>query len=167
MEKKDAILKKESSEQLEQILGPIFYPISLSFRPNVLTQDEGMVEVVELVINGNNTRCEKQRIVDVSGSSRTDNNGVMTWDLGEVITPCRLDNSGDREKFCDPFSFVATPISDKPVHVTVTRLGLPAFGASCYDNISLKIFTWDANGQPAPNVAFYWRCRVVYMGIIA
>ena len=161
-------MKKNFTEklrkQLEESLDSNFNQFTLSFKPNVLTRNlDASVKVVELILNGQIKRCEyNKQVIDISGSNATNNQGEMIWKLREVIDPCD-DGLG---LFCDPYSFVATPISNKPVFITVQRLGLSALGASCSKDVVFKIFSWDSKGNPAPGIGFYWRCRVVQESLV-
>jgi hypothetical protein len=50
---------------------------------------------------------------------------------------------------------LATPFSTKPVFVTVIH--------SLINNgtdVEIRVFSWDANGNAAPNISFNWRCRL-------
>ncbi len=156
-------LQKNLTRQIEKSFEKNINQFSLSFRPNVLTRDlEARVKVVELVINGQNKMCEEKNVVDISGSNNTDGQGKMLWNLRDVIDPC------DRglDLFCDPYSFVATPISRKPAYITVRKNVSSSLGPTCKKDISFVVYTWDKDGNPAPNVGFYWRCRVVSASLV-
>lgn len=96
--------------------------------------------------------------VDVWGNSMTGANGQMTWRL---LTYAKCKPGFSNLHLGDPISFVATPMTDKPIHLTVTLKFEPV------PNIRLKlkdlvveVYSWDKQGNPAPNIAYCWRCRL-------
>jgi hypothetical protein len=91
--------------------------------------------------------------IDLSGGSYTDSSGRMTWRLSNFVC---APEGGPAVDF--PVSFVATPLSDKPAYITVKYVGLgPQPG-----DIAIDVFSWDAQGNPAPSTSFYWRCRLPF-----
>ena len=67
----------------------------------------------------------------------------------------------------EPINVVATPRASTPSFLTMTHQLVKADGATNYqDDVSISVFTWDANGAAAPNVVFDWRCRVVSVPVI-
>ena len=95
-------------------------------------------------------RCYPVDGIDLSGSSYTDSAGHMTWRLSNFICP-----DFEPEPLIFPPSFVATPISDKPVYITVkfTPVSPPT------KDMVFEVYSW-RRGEPAPLVPFYWRCRI-------
>jgi hypothetical protein len=89
-------------------------------------------------------RCFRVRDLDVGGRAATGRDGKMTWRLSDFL----CEKSG--WAFLDPVSFVAT--AQAKTNVTITA-GAPATGA----DVTIEVFSWDANGAPAPNVRFSWR----------
>lgn len=88
--------------------------------------------------------------IDLSGGSVTDSAGRMTWRMLDFVCP-------DRDLQVDfPVSFVATPISDKPAYMTVKFTGLE----SQPNNVVFEVYSWDSQGNPAPLVYFYFRCKI-------
>lgn len=103
--------------------------------------------------------------LDVSGNSTTDAHGQYSWRLSKFASP-PLDLSTWKLK--DPMSFVATPVTDKPTFLTITlkkdstiHLNMPM------DDLVSQIFSWDIQGNPAPNTRFCWRCRLKAIGLPA
>lgn len=94
--------------------------------------------------------CLRMEGMDLSGVSTTDSFGVMVWRLseflcyGEKVPPIEL-----------PINFVATPFTRDPVYITAlgdaTELPFDLF---------FQVFSWDKNGEPAPDIPFYWRCML-------
>ena len=58
----------------------------------------------------------------------------------------------------DPVNVVATPRVNTPCFITLTH-DLTTQGEAT--DIKIMAFTWMADGTPAPNIQFDWRCRVV------
>ena len=97
--------------------------------------------------------CYENDLLDVSSLSTTASNGQSVLRLTRFICP-----TGD--VFFPPVNIVATPFSSKPCFLTITHAFLNN-GA----DVEIRVFAWDANGAAAPNISFYWRCRVVYSRI--
>jgi len=102
------------------------------------------------------TRCTLPHDgIDLSGGSLTDPAGRMTWRLSNFV--CRA-NEVLVPDF--PVSFVATPVSEKPGYITVKSLPLEA------NDVSIDVYSWDSQGNPAPSMFFYWRCRIPLIYLI-
>ena len=99
-------------------------------------------------------RCTDSRVIDVSGFTQTQANGQVVFRLTSFLCPAG-------EIFSLPINVVATPISPKPFFLTVMH-ALVNNGA----DVEITVFAWDANGAPAPGVAFNWRCRVEHPIVI-
>ena len=93
-------------------------------------------------------RCTDSRVVDVSGFAQTQGNGQVVFKLSSFLCPAH-------EIFSLPINVLATPISQKPFFLTVMHT-LVNNGT----DVEITVFSWDANGAPAPGVTFNWRCRV-------
>src|SRR5689334_15577543 len=93
-------------------------------------------------------RCYDSDALDVSGFSQTGANGQAIFRLTSFL--CRA-----TQTFILPINVLATPISQQPVFLTVTHVLVNNGG-----DVEITVFSWDANGAPAPEVAFDWRCRV-------
>ena len=103
---------------------------------------------------GRPNRCFDSRVFDVSGFAATGNNGQIVFRLSSFLCPAG-------EIFSHPINVVATPISAKPFFVTVMHT-LVNNGT----DVEITVFAWDANGAPAPGIAFNWRCRVEHPHVI-
>jgi hypothetical protein len=47
-------------------------------------------------------------------------------------------------------------------HTLVPNPGAPG----SFSDLQIVVSTWGANGQPAPNISFDWRCRLLSFQII-
>jgi hypothetical protein len=95
--------------------------------------------------------CNDAELLDVSGASSTGADGKRVLLLSDFVC---LRSAGWIE---EPINVLATPRSERPFFLTITRaLSDPA------RDLQITVFAWNANGQAAPNVAFDWRCRVVW-----
>ena len=96
--------------------------------------------------------CDLSHIVDAAGIAMTGSDGKSVFRLSQFVC---------LEYIYSSANVVATPLSQKPVFLTVEH--------TLVDNardVEIKISTWDANGAAAPNVTFDWRCRVTAVDII-
>src|SRR5215510_1244623 len=61
----------------------------------------------------------------------------------------------------NPINIVATPRAERPVFLTVTYApAAPEPQVHPFrPDVQITVFAWEANGTPAPNVEFDWRCR--------
>jgi hypothetical protein len=156
MSKKDEV--KQLKELTERFLGQPADNLFFKQRTSVRTSNtEAYIQELEPVIDGVRTRCLDANVIDLSGRASTDEGGKRTWKLRDYIVPC------DRgfDEFDRPMSFVATPHSNSPIYLT-TRPAEGFLTPSPPDDVVVEVFTWDAGGNPAPNVTFSWRCRVPY-----
>jgi hypothetical protein len=92
--------------------------------------------------------CYANDVMDVSGFAVTGNNGQRVFKLSEFICSSGKD-------YNHPINVVATPYSAKPFFLTVQHSLL-----NNGEDVEITVFAWDANGAPAPEVYFNWRCRV-------
>ena len=99
-------------------------------------------------------RCTDSRVIDVSGFAQTQANGQVVFKLSSFLCPAN-------EIYSLPINVLATPISQKPVFVTVMHTLI-----NNGSDVEITVFSWDPNGAPAPGVTFNWRCRVEHPHII-
>ncbi len=92
-------------------------------------------------------RCGVSSAIDLGGWATTDDNGRRVWQLSHFV--CDADSCVYRR----PVSFVATPLSETPVSVTVSI-------RSTGSDLIVDVFSWNTSGAAAPRVAFSWRCWV-------
>ena len=98
-------------------------------------------------------RCFPSEAIDLGGQAVTDGVGRLTWKLSNFV--CK----NDRASYQAPPAFVATAISNAPIFLTTRTV-------SIVGDLAIDVFSWDANGAPAPNVRFAWRCWVPSQAII-
>ncbi len=99
-------------------------------------------------------------LLDVSSNSSTDNSGQRTFLLTDFI--CSTVNS-----FATPVSLVVTPNAATPCYATMTHTLVPNPAApGSFSDLQIVVYTWSPNGQPAPNIGFDWRCRLLSYQII-
>ena len=139
-------------EHLEEILGESISPealpaIQLFQDVAVSTETPGRTTQRSLIVFRPN-RCFTSNAIDVSGFTQTQANGQVVFRLSTFLCPAT-------QTFTLPINVLATPISQKPFFLTVMQ-ALLNNGA----DVEITVFAWDANGAPAGNVAFNWRCRV-------
>jgi hypothetical protein len=89
--------------------------------------------------------------MDMSGGLMTFPDGRMTWRLSNFMCPGKTAPPVDF-----PISFVATPLIDKPMYMTVKYIAVETHP----NDLVMEIYSWDNRGQPAPSVPFYYRCRI-------
>lgn len=99
-------------------------------------------------------RCFGSQVFDVSGFTQTQANGQIVFRLSNFRCP-------QGETYSAPLNVVATPVSQKPFFITVMQ-ALVNNGT----DVEITVFSWDANGAPAPNIPFNWRCRVEHLNIV-
>ena len=99
-------------------------------------------------------RCFDSSSLDVSGFSATGANGQVVFKLSSFLCPA----AGG---FSLPINVLATPISQRPFFLTVMHQLI-----NNNTDVEITVFSWDANGAPAANVAFNWRCRVEHPPVI-
>ncbi|MGC1483548.1 MAG: hypothetical protein WA789_07140 [Candidatus Acidiferrum sp.] len=99
--------------------------------------------------------CSDATLLDVSGVNSTADNGQLVFQISEVV--CFM----DAHALSEPINVVVTPRSSSPSFATQTHALI-----NSNTDVQITVYTWDANGNPAPNVAFDWRCRVVSEPII-
>jgi hypothetical protein len=119
----------------------------------VTTETPSITTRRNTVVNTPN-RCFDSRVVDVSGSAVTGDNGQAVFRLSKFICPAG-------EIYGPPTNVLAIPRSKKPFFLTVADKLI-----NNNTDVEITVFSWDANGAPAPQVPFYWRCRVVHPHII-
>jgi len=125
---------------------------SISFVQSVATATTlgGMIVRKNLLVVAPNQCSRIPQILDVAGFWLTGPDGKSEFKLTNFLCPAGA-------IFMQPINLVATPLSSKPCFLTAGH-SLLGNGA----DVEIKILTWDASGDPAPNVSFNWRCRVAF-----
>jgi hypothetical protein len=153
---------KNLQKAAERVLGQSVEDFFFTQRPSVRTSDfDAYVQEREPVIDGVRITCLDAKVIDISGRAATGADGRTEWKLRDFIVPC----DGDFDEFDRPMSFVATPHSSTPVYLTITHAD-SIFHPFPSNDVVVEVFTWDKDGNPAPNITFSWRCRVPYRKII-
>lgn len=100
--------------------------------------------------------CRPLPVIDIGGIAATEGNGQRVFRLREF-------SCAEHIIFDHPINVVATPLSSQPFFLTVKHaLVVPDPNNPNLNDVEITVFVWDANGKPAPNIAFDWRCRVPY-----
>jgi|SRR6185369_7479149 len=99
-------------------------------------------------------QCSDARVLDVYGLTQTGDDGTTTFRLSSFICLKQVN-------YLLPINVVATPLSAAPHFLTVRRSPL-----NNGTDVEIQVLTWNANGTPAPNVVFDWRCRVKIEAIV-
>jgi len=95
--------------------------------------------------------CNESALLDVGGHSSTGADGTATVLVSNFVCNFTTYN------YSEPINVVATPRTASPVFLTLTHTLVTQTGQ--FNDIQINVFTWDTNGNPAPNVSFDWRCR--------
>jgi hypothetical protein len=101
-------------------------------------------------------RCVSSRVLDVSGGGVTDANGKATISLKAVT--CVFGSPAAGQNFFNPsapVNVVATPRTQVATHVTVRATVVTADR-----DVQIEVLSWDAQGQPASQTPFHYRCTV-------
>ena len=157
--KKGRRLKKYFEAILGRDLGPeVSGEVALREYVASYTRAEGATTSREIGTTGSaRTGCTNADLLDVSGRSRTGDDGSTEFMLSDFF----CDFSGqNRLEFQFPVNFVATPLPQTPVFLTGA-----ATLTSDRSDVKIRVTTWDPSGSPAPVTSFDWRCRVPYVVI--
>lgn len=151
--------KSDLKKQIEDILGHEI-DIDAAHLPNLFVQiasynfPEGYV-ATESVVLPLPKRCDlTSKLLDVSGVATTGNDGKRVLRLTDFICLVGV--------FAPPINVVATPLSRQPCFLTLEHILISEPPSELTTDVEIRVSTWDASGAEAPNVAFDWRCRVVY-----
>jgi hypothetical protein len=130
----------------------------------VLTYPAGFSEIWYGVIKWKNVfpfpseYCTVQTDIDVSGTSSTLADGRRAFLLTDFVCSLVIERYGFG--FVEPINVIATPRAARPVFLTMAYLMIPQGPQfPVRPDVQITVFAWDANGAPAPNVEFDWRCR--------
>jgi hypothetical protein len=92
------------------------------------------------------THASDAPLLDVSGVSYTGSDGKSVFRVTTFV--------GFEIDAQEPINVVATPRGGVPFFLTVEYVLKQA-------DVEITVYAWDPNGNPAPGVAFDWRCRFV------
>ena len=148
-------VKKEHIEGiLGESVGKEALPLIQLFQDVAISTETPSRTTQRSLIVARPNRCFDSRVIDVSGFAQTQANGQAVFKLSNFLCPAG-------EIFSLPINVLATPISPKPFFLTVMHK-LVNNGA----DVEITVFSWDANGAPAPGITFNWRCRVEHPHVI-
>jgi hypothetical protein len=98
-------------------------------------------------------------LLEATGVSSTLADGKRVFQVSDVVCP-----QGASFGFGEPINVVATPLAESRTFLTMTYwLIQQGPDPSIHPDIQITVFAWNANGAPAPNVGFDWRCRAVWL----
>jgi hypothetical protein len=152
--------QKDVKKALEEILGHELPQEALelfNLFSNVATYDrtdkpgEYFLTEKSLIVNIPN-RCGTVNLLDLSGWWMTGSDGTSRFRLTDFMCEKTV-------PFIYPINVVVTPIASKPYFATVLHSLVKNTNNEVVD-AEIQVSIWDANGAPAPNIAFDWRCRV-------
>jgi hypothetical protein len=152
-------LESISGQQIEASEEQLF---RLFFRVSLSSSEDGTIMSRSIFGGKSCTQASAlgASFLDVSSSSFTEASGQRSFLLTDFI--CSTVNSFD-----EPVSLVVTPNTRTPCYATMTHTLVPNPGApGSFNDLQILVSTWSANGQPAPNISFDWRCRLLSFQII-
>jgi hypothetical protein len=131
--------------------------LQLFFRVSLSSSEDGTIMSRRIIAPGKS--CTEAStlpasFLDVSSSASTDASGRRTFLLTDFI--CSTVNS-----FAGPVSLVVTPNTRTACYATMTHTMVPDPNAPGFNDLQVTVSTWSADGQPAPNISFDWRCRLL------
>jgi hypothetical protein len=88
-------------------------------------------------------------LLDVSGVSSTGSDGKSVFQVSTFV--------GAATGALEPINILATPRGALPFFLTVEHKIVAVQGVN---DVEITVDAWDPQGNPAPNVEFYWRCRL-------
>ena len=98
-----------------------------------------------LIIDPDTTHTSDAPLLDVSGVSSTGSDGKSVFQVSTFV--------GFIINGLEPINIVATPRGALPFFLTVEHKTL-------FPDVEITVYAWDPQGNPGPNVEFYWRCRL-------
>ncbi len=128
--------------------------INLRFPASTYSYEEGSSVWKSIFLPGKT--CTDATLLDVSGYSFTGADGHQAFLLSDFVCFDPL-----HHPLAEPINLVATPRLRTPAFLTMTHSLVPTG-----DDVQITVFSWAADGSPAPNVPFDWRCRVVAIKVI-
>lgn len=147
----ESVLGKEVEASAEQL-------IKLWFPAGAFSFTDGQVCFRNILFPGKS--CNQASLIDVHGTSGTDANGQRTIMLSDFFCLNLF-------AMADPVNVVATARTATPINVTATHsLVSKLVNGFNFIDVQIDLFSWTANGKPAPNVTIDWRCRAVSIQII-
>ena len=123
----------------------------------VLWMDESAQACFRRIFPVPGKECSIVQLLDATGFSSTLADGKRVFQVSDVVCP-----QGVTFGFAEPINIVATPLAESPTFLTMSYALIPQGpDPSFKPDVQITVFAWNANGSPAPNVVFNWRCRAV------
>ncbi len=91
--------------------------------------------------------------LDVSGVSSAGSDGKSVFRLTGFLPSYKI------RHLAEPVNVIATPRGSIPLLLTAEYTFMTDPGTSQASDIEITVYAWDSNGNPAPDIAFDWRCR--------
>jgi hypothetical protein len=107
--------------------------------------------------------CADSALVDTSGVTETGADGIVVFRLRNFLCDRIF---GANVSFEEPINVLATPQGAIPNYVTMTHGLIKDPNLPFFTDVEITAFSWSPGGAAAPNVRFYWRCRVVGNSIV-
>ena len=155
-------LKNEGlSRYFEEIIGreipaPEAGEVTITERVASYMVNPGFITSREIGTTGSSTKgCQEMNLLDVGGAFRTDSEGKVEFLLSDFF--CNLSN-GSAAGFLYPVNIVATPRLLTPIFISAH-----AAPASAGSDVSITVATFKADGTPAPNIPFGFRCLAPFV----
>ena len=125
----------------------------------VLWMDESAQACFQSIFPVPGKDCSIVQLLEATGVSSTLADGKRVLQVSDVVCP-----QGVSFGFGEPINVVATPLAESPIFLTMTYLQIPQGpDPLIHPDVQITVFAWNANGSPAPNVVFHWRCRAVWL----
>jgi hypothetical protein len=149
-----------SAEQLLTVSFPIASSTLLTSAALTLENDDAWItnERIGAILPVFCTDC---RLLDTSGSTETGTDGKDVFLLSNFL----CNRLGGISSFAEPVNLLATPRGASPTYVTMTHELIKDPAQSAFTDVRITAFSWNSDGTSAPNVRFYWRCRVATITI--
>lgn len=133
--------------------------ISLRWPVGAHDYADGTVLWRSIIILGQS--CVSSTLLDGSASSVTGSTGNITFLLSSAICLPLV------RSLAAPINVQATARTVTPSFVTMTYSLVPDPNSpNSYNDLQITVYSWDHSGNPAPNVPFDWRCRLVSNQVI-
>jgi hypothetical protein len=98
-------------------------------------------------------------LLEATGVSFTLADGKRVFHVSDVVCP-----QGVSFGFGEPINVIATPHAQSQTFLTMTYSVIPQGPEPLiYPDVQMTVFAWNADGSPAPNIEFDWRCRAIWI----
>jgi hypothetical protein len=141
----ESIAGREIQVEAEQLKLLLWYAVG------AYDYTDGYIASQSIVLPG--VRCNSARLLDASGASYTGSDGKRVFRLSEFVC------LPQHRLLIEPVNVLATARTTKPFFVTTTH-ALVDPNDILRSDLEITVYGWDANGRPAPDLSFHWRCRV-------